>query len=703
MSITGTIRRNSWVLFILIGLGMLGFLLMDATSGQGGALTGGNQSYGKVKGQKVSPQDIQTRIDELANLYPNANDDQLFEAAWGEVLNQRVFYPKYESLGLEVSDVELAELIKSPNPHRFTRTMFNSIMEGGVWDANKVIEIIDNPKDYPNEQGLISQLEKSIRDDVLNTKYMNALRLGINAPEWATQEQYAKEVKTADFDYFMLPFSLIKDDEIEISDADIRKYAQANKGKYTAAAGAVFEYVSIPKLPSKTDTVNQMARMRDVKERFATEKNDSLFAISSTNIILNPTQGPINQNIGFQTRETLKFPEDQENLIFSADIGDIVGPFEYNGNAFLVKVLEKQNVPDSARIRHILIEAPANNPIAYAAARETADSLLNELKRDKSKFNDYVNQYSGDTNSVPDGGVYDYFPQGQMVPEFNAVSFYGEGIGDLQIASTIYGHHIVEPLGRKGRAQGVKVAVIGQGFRASKQTNDDIYRQAKEFEQNSQNAEDFEKNAEAFGGKKVTPSIEPEARFIPEIGAEPAVIRWANNAGIGEVKYFSLPTQTIIARLVNRTKAGELNVSGNEDAIRAEVLKEKKAALLNKQIEDAGGVTADFEGLAKKLNRNVQNAAEAKFGQSGNTIGFEPEIISKVFFLDPGDITQPLMGRRGVYVVKVNSFGQLPEESNLAQYSQRVTNRMLQKASPDAITQALKDKGIIKDDRYKFR
>jgi len=704
MSIIGTIRRNlSWLLFILIGLGMLGFLLMDATGNQGNSLAGG-QNIGKVKGKKITPQVLQAKMNELKAVYPNAREDQIAEAAWNELIDDQIFSPKYESLGIGVTNTELAELIKSPAPHRYTRQMFASIMDGGQYDANKVIEMVDNPKDYPEAQGMINQLEKSITDDVEATKYLTALRAGINAPNWIKQTQLIKDYKTIDFDYVLLPYTLVKDEEVTVSDAEIRAFAAKEKGKYAAKEGTTFEYVVFNRMPSDKDTTDKLVKLQTIGDKFAEAANDSLYAANYSTVAFDPraNPSPVNPGVRFHTKETLRFPEEHEQRIFDAAEGDVVGPFQHNGSAYLVKVSEKTSVADSAKVRHILISGNPSDPAGYAQAALFADSLMTELKKTPSKFNDFVKEYSSDQSSVADNGVYDYFPQGQMVPEFNAVSFNGK-LNEFAIASTTYGHHIVQPLARKGSNDAVRIATLAQSFTTSKETSSAIYEQAKTFERESQDAAKFDENAKKFGGKQIAADIAPDADVIPGLGQERQLITWANNARVGEVKYFNLGNRSLVARLAAKTKDGELNIAGNRTTLENEVRKEKKAAILQKQIADAGGVTADMAGLAGSLNRTVQRASEAKFGGAGNAIGFEPEVVTKLFFLDEGDITNPLNGRRGVYVVKVNKFGTVPNTTDFSKYEQAIVDPMVRKASMTEITEALKAKGIVQDERYKYR
>ena len=56
MALIGKIRKNSWILIVMIGLGLGGFIIMDMTSGQQSVFGSGQFTMGEVEGEKlVSP------------------------------------------------------------------------------------------------------------------------------------------------------------------------------------------------------------------------------------------------------------------------------------------------------------------------------------------------------------------------------------------------------------------------------------------------------------------------------------------------------------------------------------------------------------------------------------------------------------------------------------------------------------------------
>ena len=73
-----------------------------------------------------------------------------------------------------------------------------------------------------------------------------------------------------------------------------------------------------------------------------------------------------------------------------------------------------------------------------AKNKKLADSILYAIKRDSSKFSSLVTKYSDDPGSVANGGVYSWFPKGQMTAEFEEFSF-SKKVGRLGVVRTNYG------------------------------------------------------------------------------------------------------------------------------------------------------------------------------------------------------------------------------------------------------------------------
>src|SRR5690606_27646435 len=107
--------------------------------------------------------------------------------------------------------------------------------------------------------------------------------------------------------------------------------------------------------------------------------------------------------------------------IFNLSQGQVYGPYKDNGYFKMSKLIAVKQVPDSAKVRHILIpylgsaSSDASVTKTEAQAKVFADSLLNIVKKDRSKFPELVRQHSSDLGSVENGGEYDWHPYNTMV------------------------------------------------------------------------------------------------------------------------------------------------------------------------------------------------------------------------------------------------------------------------------------------------
>src|SRR4030042_248897 len=104
----------------------------------------------------------------------------------------------------------------------------------------------------------------------------------------------------------------------------------------------------------------------------------------------------------------------------------------YNENSDTFKV------PEMVTVRHILIGVDNRTE---EEAKAKANTVMKELKADKSNFCGLVSLYSDDSGSLDTCGEY-VFPRGQMVEEFEKVAF-GQAIGNVSIVNTSFGYHIV--------------------------------------------------------------------------------------------------------------------------------------------------------------------------------------------------------------------------------------------------------------------
>ena len=139
-----------------------------------------------------------------------------------------------------------------------------------------------------------------------------------------------------------------------------------------------------------------------------------------------------------------------------------------------------------------------------------------------------------------------------------------------------------------------------------------------------------------------------------------------------------------------------------ESDIRYALLKDKKA---EKIIED---ITAEIAGMdniddiSSSLGLNVQEATSINFNSfSIPAAGIEPAVISTAVNLEEGEISAPVKGENGVFIIAVNSVVENPAAQDKDMLKTRLTSNIQVRAIYESF-EALKNRSEIKDMRYKF-
>ena len=141
--------------------------------------------------------------------------------------------------------------------------------------------------------------------------------------------------------------------------------------------------------------------------------------------------------------------------------GDATVVESSNNDAYYVVVFisRNDNHYNLAQVRHILIKAEADEDGVYTdEAKEAAKAKAEEIYAEwqagdatEESFAELANEYSEDTGSNTNGGLYDSVQKNQMVTEFDEFCFGGHKSGDTAIvygeSSSYAGYHIMYYVG----------------------------------------------------------------------------------------------------------------------------------------------------------------------------------------------------------------------------------------------------------------
>ncbi len=184
MALISKIRKNSWILILMLALGLGGFVVMDMVSAA--SKSSGNQfTIGVVNGEKLDWNDFQ-RAERI--LYPNSTGDVYGQRnyIWNYMVEDQLLKAEGEELGLNVGTEEMEELqfgqrlspivqrnLRDPNTGQLDRATLDQIKANlGTGKLQPQLE------EYWNYQ------MGEIRKERIQRKLTNIVKKAIYTPTW---------------------------------------------------------------------------------------------------------------------------------------------------------------------------------------------------------------------------------------------------------------------------------------------------------------------------------------------------------------------------------------------------------------------------------------------------------------------------------------------------------------------------------------
>ena len=703
MAILNKIRQKTVVLILVIALALFAFILSSLFDNKD-ALFGKSQDVvATINGKDISRVEFMSLVEQQQQqMGANATSTQVMNRVFDAKVREAVMEGQFEKLGLSIETDQMRDILKNA-----LSTSPEFLNEAGIFDESKLKVYIDNLKSTSAQayQNWVNY-EQQLAVGALQTDYFNMVKAGATATLAEGELDHKLANDKVDIKYVQVPYSSIADSTVKVSKSEIKDYISKHKKSYETEASRSFQYVFFKEEASAEDEKNiqnslkELLNDREVYDENAEDKKRTEIGFINTKDVedfVNANSDDIKYNDRFLKKSAL--PETIADTIFNQEIGFIYGPYKEGNYYKLSKLVDRTTLPDSAKTRHILIpfigasRAPADaKPKAEAEA--LADSLLTVLKSDKSKFSEFVTEYSTDQGSVNNEGRYDWFAYDRMVTEFRDFAFEGK-TGDLGVVETAFGLHIIEVEGQKGSSDMVKVATIARKIEPSEDTNDKIFRDASTFEVNLENA-DFATLAKE-SSYDVRPMTAKELdESIPGIGNQRQIVRWAFEEGtdVGDYKRFTVSGGIVIAQLTSKSEAGLMSVEDASVTALPEIRKEKKAKLIMDRVS-----ATTLEEFAKAENQNVRSSVAINMkNPTISGAGNEPMVVGTAFGLNEGETSGLVKGNTGVFMVQTTKKTPATELENYQPFANQVSTQKLNSVQ-NRLYNALKEAAEIEDNR----
>jgi len=695
MSIIQNIReRGSWILICIV-IALIAFILQDGVGRNNG--NSDINTLGVINGATINKVDFEQKVQNQLQQYAaqGAQRGQVINDLWNTEIFSLLIKQEADKIGLSVGSKEANDVIygeESPFRQQFTDPTTGEFKVNDL--KAQLAELKKSTKKEAVDQK--EQLEKNVILPALEKrtlrKYQALLYRGIQAPKWLLEKQYAENNAISNIRFVSVPYTTIADTTIKVSNEDVSAYLKENSAAFQVEeAQRNISFVAFSAAPTTADSMITKNNILALKDSFQTSKDAASY--------LNKVTPDTKYYDGFLGKSRIQIPE--KEAVLSTPIGGLYGPYVDGPNYTIAKIIGTRLLPDSASVRHILImTANAQNQVIReeGAAKVLIDSIKNAIAGGAS-FESMVEKYSEDGGSKANGGIYEMFPQANMVKPFNDFSFENP-VGSRGVVKTEFGYHYIEVLKQTSPSPAYNIAYLTLPIVASKETTTTAQTTAAKFAADSKDQKSFNANALKLN-KQAVPATNIKAYDfnIQGLGETREIVRWVFEKKVNDVSEpIEVGDAYIVANITSEDKPGLMSVeTAKSKNIEVIIRDQKKAEKIKSKLKGA-----TLEAIATAAGATVLQADSLSYTSTNiSGLGNEPKLVGASFnkaLLNK--VSAPIAGNSGVFVISVSNMGAIAAPGDLAafkeQYQGRLSNTILNSVL------ALKKTAKIEDNRAKL-
>lgn len=719
MAVLGKIRALGPVALIsVIGLALFAFVFSTGTGTVTDAFKSDefNQSrVAIVNGIEMDRSDFMRNVDNIEQQNRGSRSSiQTMNSVWESELKKLILQSEYEKIGISVEREMMRDLLRN-NLSSFAD--FQN--DNSEFDEQILNQFISNLKEISPEtielQGSLvnyeswNNFENSVASQGLEQLYYNLIDAGIHTSLFEGEESHYNSNDLVDFRYVKIPFSSITDDEIKITKSDVNEYINDNESVYSSDPTRDLIYVRFDEKPSETDESDFMTALEELTEdrvEYDLNSNEKITYKGFKNTENN--EDYINTNSAIKFYDSYVFNNSLSpkfaDKIFNLDKGGLFGPYKEDGFVKTTKLIDTKILPDSAKVRHILIpymgsfRSGPNDSKSKDEAMKTADSINNILKRNRGKFNSLLSLSSDQVSNENDGVIEFAYIDG-FAPEFRDFSF-EKRVGAIDVVETDFGFHIIEILSQGTKQKAIKVGNLALKIEPSERTRDSIYSLASKFEI-AVNSDNFREYAKEIG-MKVSPvnNVAELDENIPILGKQRNIIRWAYDANtdVGDIKRFNISEGGYAIVMLSSVNDKGMMSYDKSSITALPIVKNKKKA--EKIISNTS--FSDIDQIANQYGLQVESALSVNLNNpviSG--VGNEPAVVGYAMGINKETTSQAIIGESGVFYIYVTERRKAASLDNYMSLINNINSSRTSQIRSNAYN-ALKDKAEIVDYRATF-
>ena len=710
MAALGKIRKRGVTLVIVIGLGLFAFIAEEAVRSCEATKNQQRQQIGEVLGKKVNVQEFQTLMEEYEDVLKmsqgreNFSEDelnQIKDQVWSQYVSNQLIEAEASKIGLTVTDEELQNIMKEgTNPLLMQSPFVNQ--QTGRFDVTQLTKFLADYKKNANNPQVVEQfqriykywqfIEKQLRTQTLAQKYQALVAGSLLSNPVSAKMAFEGQSNESDILLASLPYSSINDNDVQVSDADLKaKYDEEKEMFKQTVETRDIKYVDFQVTASPSDRTELMKTMEDAYAKLESGANPAE--------VVRKAQSQFPYTGIAATKRA--YPNDIAAKIDSMAVGQTSRPFETKSDNTLnvVKLIAKTQAPDSIEYRQIQVGGASAE-----AAQKTADSIYTALKGG-ADFEALAKKY-GQTGQKQwlTSAMYENSSSMDEESKNYLNSLQTLAVNDYKNLAFTSGNIILQVTARKAMVDKYDVAVVKHVIDFSKQTYSDAYNKFSQFVSENKTLADLEKNAAKFGFTvKERKDLVNSEHNVAGLRATRETMKWIFDAKEGDVSPLyecGNNDHLLVCAMTKIHPVGYRALDALKDELKQEVLRDKKFEQLKEKLAGAKSI-AD----AEKAGAKIDTVKQITFGAPVflSSIGAsEPSLSGAVAVVNQGEFSKaPVKGNAGAYVFQVlKKAAREGAQFDAKQQEEQLSQRAMQAAS--RFMQELYEKANVVDNRYLF-
>ena len=716
MAAIGKIRSWGPVLATVIGLALFAFIAEEMFRSCEATGNERRQQVGEVLGKKISVQDFQSYVDEfqeymkLAQNRDNFSEEELNQQkdqVWQLFVSNAIIEKEAEKLGLTVTNEEMQNILKEgQNPFLLQPPYLFVNQETRRFDVNQLTKFLDDYKKMQSQGGNAQMaeqyqtiykvwkfMEKVLRQQVLQSKYNSLLAQSMLTNPVSAKMAFDAQNEESDVLLATIPYSSIKDDEVKVSDADLKAKYEEKKEQYRQYFETRdIKYVDFQVVASKADRDALMQTMTDARQQL-------LNGVSAAEVVRKAQSQIAYTGIAAQRSA---FPSDIASRLDSMQVGQVSVPFEtaYDNTLNVVKLINKVQLPDSVEFRMISVGGSSLDD-----AHKRADSIYNAINAG-ADFETLAKKY-GQTGEKQWMTSAMYERMQTVDPDtkeyINALN--SMDAGEMKNLSLSQLSIILQVTARKAFVTKYDVAAVKHTIDFSKATYSAAYNKFSQYVSENKTLESLEKNAQKFGFTvQERKDLSNNEHNVAGLRSTRETMKWIFDAKVDELSPLyecGNNDHLLVVALTNIHPQGYRDFESVKDELKSQVINDKK---FEKAAEKLAGVkdmaAAKQKGAVVDSVRQITFAAPVFVQAAGAS---EPALSGAVSAVKQGQMSPAVVkGNGGAYLFQVLAKKQREgAKFDAKQQAQQVQQQAQQMVGRMAMNELYLKANVV-DNRYLF-